>query len=119
MFNETSFNGLGDRSADCQALKDNCDTRFPPGEAGSPQEELWWNCMKATGYPAKCMDNKSYENPGSSTYLWDTVTNTQNPNTVWQWPDFIKTAANAWGIDPVVLVGGAAALLFGLFAMRR
>lgn len=120
MFNETSFVGLGDRSAECQAIKDNCDRRFPVDpNANWSESDPNWDCMKAGGYPSKCMDNRSYENPGSSTYVWDTLTNPQNPNTVWQWPDFVKNIADGMGLAPAVLVGMSAALLLSLVLLKR
>lgn len=128
MFNEIGYSssqlgGLGflGRTAECQGIKDNCDRRFPvtPGMEDGSEPDTNWECMKAGGYPTKCMDNRSYENPGSTTYPIDVLTNPDNPNTVWQWPDFVKNVADGMGLTPAVMVGIGAAVLLGLFAMRR
>lgn len=82
MFNETAYNALGslgDRTPECEAIKANCDSRFPVNDDPTVKRDLNWECMKATGYTTQCMDNKSYENPGSSTYWLDAATNPDNP----------------------------------------
>lgn len=110
MFNETSY--FGDRTAECQALKDNCDSRFPVDPNNPlPANDPNWDCMKSTGYVKNCMDNKSYAEPGATIYPLDILTNTDNPDYVL--PDLGLGALNT----PAVLLAGAA--LVGLILLRR
>lgn len=131
MFNETSFSGFGaiDTTA-CAALKLNCDTRFPISEDPQVQADLLagkvrdlnWECMQSTGYVSQCMQNKSYDNPGATKYPWDVLTNPDNPNTVWQWPQFILDLAASLGVAPWMLAAGGGLVLLvvvGGFAGRR
>lgn len=82
MFNETSY--FGDRTPECEAIKLNCDTRFPPSDdpaiLAGQKPDLNWDCMKATGYVSKCMNSTSYKNPGDDFYPVDIVTNPDNPD---------------------------------------
>ena len=125
MFNETSYQAYSSHlgaTPECAAIKLNCDTRFPPSTdpdvMAGIKPDLNWDCMKASGYVSKCMETSSYAEPGSTTYGIDILTNPQNPNTVWQWPQFAKDFADKLGLDPSTLAMGAGVLVLALFMFK-
>lgn len=85
MFNEIGYGNtqLGSTS-ECDALKLNCDTRFPPSDdpdvLAGIKRDMNWECMVSTGYTKNCMDNKSYRNPGATLYPLDVLINPDNPD---------------------------------------
>lgn len=116
MFNETSF--LGEA---CEAAKAECEQRFPvdtfdPSVDMGKQIHLHLACLDAF----KCGgSSQGYDNPGATTYPVDVITNPDNPNTVWQWPGFVKDIAASLGISETALVGVGAALLFAFGFMKK
>jgi hypothetical protein len=124
MFNETAYGNLGDVQSDCTALKLDCDTRFPvdPNNPLPTGPDPNWDCLKANGFVAKCVKSTGYMNPGSTTYGIDILTNPNNPDTIWQWPQFMTDLAAPLGLSPsqLALIGGGLLLaLVGGSLLRR
>ncbi len=124
MFNETSWLGAEPFAGrpECATADQICISRFPDADVtdGSVSNEKvraarrgYLACMAIEGGSNKCSgSSSSYANPGATTYPIDVTTNSDNPNFVFQMPDFFKLAD---GSTNWFLLGGLGLLVFAVF----